>query len=281
MKIPNINELYKDNWGRNQGDTEAKETPDYWSKMAELFSKKAHSVASRKETIQFLNKFNWSKNETVLDVAAGPGTHSIPLSNYVKHITATDFSSEMLNQLQKKAKEENVTNIETICGRWLELEFNQKFNTVLCLNSLGVITSDSNHESHLIKTLKKLDSLALNRLIVLIPHADTALDNKMLEILEVKETPLERHRIAVLYYAMVDSGMLPSLEILSRPFHWVFSSIEEATDKMLMKSNLKECSQDKIVKLQDYLKSILQSNNDGTFSLSYNTKQALFTYIKD
>lgn len=281
MRIPNIGELYKDNWGRNQGDTEIKETPEFWSEKADIFAKKAHSPSSRKDCIDFLNKFVWSKNETVLDVAAGPGTYAIPLAKEVNRITATDFSSAMLEQLKKQAITENVSNIETVCGRWLDLEFTEKYDTVLCLNCLGVITIDENHESHLIKTLKKLDSLTKNRLITLIPHADSALDSEMIKILNINETPIERHRIAVLYYAMVDSGMLPSLEIISRPFSWIFSSLEEATEKMLLKANIKDVSATTINSLQNHLMSIMRINNDGTYSLTYNTKQALFIYEKN
>ena len=167
-----LKELYNEHWGRNYGDTEEKETPEFWSKMSKMFAKKAHTPEARNDTETFIKKFNWNKEETVLDIAAGPGTYTIPLSKYVKEITATDFSLEMLNELRKQADIEHQYNIKTVCGRWLDLQFtkNEKYNTVLCLNCLGVITCDNNHESHLIETLKKINSIALDRIIILIPQ---------------------------------------------------------------------------------------------------------------
>ena len=54
------------------------------------------------------------KDKTLLDIGAGIGTFSIPLSKEVKHITAVDSSFNMLNFFRKKAKSKEISNIDFI-----------------------------------------------------------------------------------------------------------------------------------------------------------------------
>lgn len=65
-----------------------------------------------------LAKISIAPDETVLDVGSGPGTLSIPLAAMVKQITALDFSREMLDILQERISQENITNITIVEGSW-------------------------------------------------------------------------------------------------------------------------------------------------------------------
>jgi len=270
-------ELYEQHWALNSGDSPEKETSAFWDEKATDFAAKAHSSEARAEAEAFLNRFAWSRNETVLDVAAGPGTFSIPLSRLVKRITATDFSTGMLDQLLRFAVAESIHNLDLIRGRWLEIDAPGVFDTVLCLNSVGVISTDANHQPKLAEALKKLRDACSRRLIVLIPHADSPLDETMRQILGLEEVCSERRRIAILYFAMVDCGMLPNLEIISRPFRWKFASREEACETLLRKAGVATtcCC---LPRFADYLATRLIKDSDGRYNLVYNVSQALFTW---
>ncbi len=65
-------------------------------------------------------------NHKVLDVACGPGTVSLLLAKSVKEITALDFSSKMIESLNKSLSDRNITNVKTdICDcQSLDLEDN-------------------------------------------------------------------------------------------------------------------------------------------------------------
>lgn len=272
-----IREIYKHKWALNHGDTAEKETAQFWNRKAAAFASQVHSTAARVESLEFLQQFNWSRDETVLDVAAGPGTFAIPLAPMVKEIVATDFSDEMLGELQKQAATENVTNIKTIAGRWLEIAKPGVFNTVLCLNSLGVITTDAQHNSQLAAALRKLRDCCAQRFIMLIPHADSPLDAKMRQILELDEVSMESRRIAVLYFAMVDCGMLPDLQIMRRPASWTFAGLPEARQTLLKKAGLSDT--DKVgSRFDQYLQEVLLPGENGLLSLPYNISQALFVW---
>ena len=273
-------ELYEQRWALNNGDGPEKETPDFWDEKAGDFAAKAHSPEARAEAEAFLSRFSWSPNETVLDVAAGPGTFALPLSRLVKKITVTDFSTGMLDQLLRFAVAEEVHNLDLIRGRWLEIDAPGVFDTVLCLNSLGVISTDGKQQSKLAGSLEKLRDACGRRLIVLIPHADSPLDETMRQILDLEAICSERRRIAILYFAMVDCGMLPNLEIIRRPFRWTFASREEACRTLLRKAGVEEslCC---LPKFADYLATRLIKDPDGRYNLVYNVSQALFTWNRE
>lgn len=271
--------IYNHRWALNQGDTQAKETPEFWSSKAEGFAAKAHATDSRRDIESFLSRFEWSDDMSVLDVGAGPGTYAIPLAKRVKKVTATDFSAEMLEQLHLQASKEKVTNIKTSEGRWLALDIKQKFHTVLCLNSLGVISVDEQHQTKLKETLIKLRDCTQKRLFILIPHADSHLPPALRESFGLPVVSIERRRIAMLYYAMVDCQMLPELRLLERPFSWVFSSNEEAAKTLLSKAGL-EATAENMAKLKDYLTENLKPDANGNLMLVHNSLQGLYTWHK-
>lgn len=275
-----LRDFYNHRLALNYGDDASKETPEYWDSTAERFAKFAHSPQGRARAEEFLKLFDWEKGETVLDVACGPGTYAIPLALRGCKVVGTDFSDEMLKQLKIQAEKENVPEIECVKSRWLESNFQVQFDTVLCLSGLGVVATDSEHKSRLGECLEKFNSLAKKRLIILIPHADSHLDDEMRSILGEYEIPMERLRIAMIYYAMIDHGMLPSLQIIKRPFKWTFENYEEACEVLFRKSGIKDVADTTKERFIQYLKKILQRNEDSSFSLTYDTKQAIFTVLK-
>lgn len=264
----------------NYGDSAAKETPDFWDSCAMGFAKKAHLPSERKESETFLDRFSWENGETILDVGSGPGTFAIPLALRGCKVTATDFSAEMLRLLQQQAAKENSPQIECKQGRWLDIDFSETFDTVICMSSLGVISSDENHQMRLGDTLDKLRNLAKKRLIVLIPHADCHLSKEMQMVIGYEGIPAERQRIAFIFSEMVEHGLLPSLEFIEKPFRWVFKDVNEACDTLLFKSGIEKLSPDKRSRLEDYLLKTAEKTEDGSMTMAWNTKQALFVAIK-
>ena len=51
-------------------------------------------------------------NAHVLDVAAGPGTLALLAARTARHVAAVDFAEAMVSQLQRRAAEQRVTNVE-------------------------------------------------------------------------------------------------------------------------------------------------------------------------
>jgi len=268
--------LYQHRLSLNEGDTLAKETPEYWNDRARKFAVDAHSAETREKTKEFLSLFNWSSDESVLDVAAGPGTYSLPLARIVREVVATDFSEAMLHELNLKAAEESLTNIKTMHGRWLSMKITEKFDTVLCLNSLGVIASDSGHEPHLDQALQRLRDCCNKRLIILVPHADSPLPEDLRLVLGLSDIPIERRRIAAIFMAMVENGMMPEFTIIYRDFYWQFADVNEARHALMKKAGLQ--LPEKQGAFEDFLQKRLEKITDNTLRLTGKVAQGLFIW---
>ena len=81
------------------------------------------------------------ENDTVLDVGCGEGSITVPLAKKVKNVIGVDSSAKMLEYLEKRAKENNVGNIETILKPIEEIKYEEigDVDVVVCSRSLNAI----------------------------------------------------------------------------------------------------------------------------------------------
>jgi SAM-dependent methyltransferase len=56
----------------------------------------------------------------LLDVGCGPGTLALPLAERVAHVTAVDFSPAMLSELQSRAGQKGIANIQPVEASWTD-----------------------------------------------------------------------------------------------------------------------------------------------------------------
>ena len=84
---------------------------------------------------QYANK----EVKNILELACGTGTHAIELANFGYNITATDYSSSMLEVARKKNSEKSLPNIDFYLKDMRELDYkNNTFDAVICLfDSIG------------------------------------------------------------------------------------------------------------------------------------------------
>jgi SAM-dependent methyltransferase len=92
-----------------------------------LYSQKEYDVEC-----QIIKKYSDNKNN-LLDVGCGTMTHSIILSNVFKSIVSVDLSQHMLNVGIDKLKKKNITNIQTYCEQLDNLNFKNKFDSVISM----------------------------------------------------------------------------------------------------------------------------------------------------
>ncbi|WP_258104871.1 class I SAM-dependent methyltransferase [Marinoscillum sp. MHG1-6] len=109
------------------------DTPENWGKASRGY---ATEVAPRLMDLyvsEFLDRLEVSKESNVIEVAAGSGAMTLPLSRRVKSVLATDFSPPMLEVLESRAVEVGVQNVETALmdGQNLEVD-SDRFDGALC-----------------------------------------------------------------------------------------------------------------------------------------------------
>lgn len=102
--------------------TEHKEKTHYKGKNSDDWDIRSKELASSMQNSpyveDFISRMDIKGDEVLLDIGCGPGTLAIPLAKKVKEVIAIDFSSKMLDELQKYAAKEGLTNIKTLHLGW-------------------------------------------------------------------------------------------------------------------------------------------------------------------
>jgi len=92
---------------------------------------------------------------TVLEFGCGTGSTAIIHAPYVKHITATDFSKNMIAIGQKKAADKKISNITFQCAEITDFDSHQhQFDVILGLNILHLVKDKTKTLHHVYSLLK-------------------------------------------------------------------------------------------------------------------------------
>ena len=81
---------------------------------------------------------------SALDIGSGNGIYTIPFSQYYKNVFSLDISPSMQAEIQRKARELNISNISYLNANWCDLDventgMEDNFDLVLCsINPRGV-----------------------------------------------------------------------------------------------------------------------------------------------
>ena len=108
------------NW-LSAGDSQAyssseAETKEFFNEVAPIWSELISDCYDESIKNKLLKLNILRKNMTFIDLGSGDGYISRSVAPYVKKVIAVDLSREMLKELNKKAKAEKISNIETIEG---------------------------------------------------------------------------------------------------------------------------------------------------------------------
>ena len=114
------------------------EAPAFWNRRSEVFDKQVLSVYENayrkmvKRSAAFLKK-----EDRVFEIGCGTGVATNPLSKYVKEITATDISENMIQKAREKAKNQSKDNIIFRTGELTEMEVEpESYDVVAAYNVL-------------------------------------------------------------------------------------------------------------------------------------------------
>ncbi len=114
------------------------EAPAFWNRRLEVFDKQVLSVYENayRKTVKRSAAF-LKKEDRVFEIGCGTGVATIPLSKYVKEITATDISENMIQKAREKAKNQSKDNIIFRTGELTEMEVEpERYDVVAAYNVL-------------------------------------------------------------------------------------------------------------------------------------------------
>jgi len=130
-KIIDWNEMWK------RAHTIDLPSTDPWSSRAEHFEE--HIKSRSRETEDIIARFHCKPTDTVLDIGAGTGRYTLPLSKQVASVTAIEPSVAMRTILEKKQTADHISNIVTLPLLWEDITIGKEIkphDIVLASHSL-------------------------------------------------------------------------------------------------------------------------------------------------
>lgn len=93
-------------------------TDDYWARRAAGFRKFVQEAQDQRDPFIDCVLRQLRPEDTVLDVGAGTGRHTITLARHASHVTALDPAGAMLNFLREDIASQHLDNVDVIEGAW-------------------------------------------------------------------------------------------------------------------------------------------------------------------
>jgi ubiquinone/menaquinone biosynthesis C-methylase UbiE len=246
--IENPNEL---KWDKFWED-ELKQKEDHgkdWDKAAPGF----HKRAKKDDYHELLfSKLIIGENDSVLDLGCGEGSITLPLAKKVKKVTGVDSSTKMLEILNQRAKEQNISNVKTILKPLEDITYEEvgSHDVVLASRSLNGIIPIK-------KTLETINKIANKYVfITLFGPENWKIEGDFNEYIgrENKQFPGHNYLFNILF----NLGIYANVERLDIKAYREYDSIEEAMDNGKFRLDL--LNDKEKVKLKEYLGKILTKN---------------------
>ncbi len=120
---------------------------EWWDRRAEGFVNQTGNETWRRRQdgiISMFERCNFLQPDIeVLDIGCGPGNYALPLAGRVKRVVALDPAPRMLVMLLQRADAAGITNIETVCATWEEVDlqergWQERFGLVLAAMTPGI-----------------------------------------------------------------------------------------------------------------------------------------------
>lgn len=108
----------------------------FWDSLANRYDEFIDKYAKKTYQESFrLMKLHLSKESRVLEIGTGTGLVAFTIANEVKHITAIDYSEEMIRVANNKLKESELNNIEFKLSPATSIHYpDQSFDLVIASN---------------------------------------------------------------------------------------------------------------------------------------------------
>lgn len=133
-----------------------------FEKQAEKFDTSKYHLSKKEYTDYFINAVNCTKNDIVLEVAAGTSICGRALAPYAKRIVCIDATEAMLEAGKSKAESGNINNIEFKYGLAESLPFeDETFDTVISRLAFHHFASADKPFKEMRRVLKKGGKLVI------------------------------------------------------------------------------------------------------------------------
>ena len=229
---------------------------DFWNARADRFARDlSESTYSR----DFLRIVEPRRCWSVLDIACGAGVIAVPLSRYVRRVTAVDFAPRMLEALEARCRAEAIENITAVNASW-----DDDWRSKGIKEHDVAVASRSLVADDLRSAIMKLNAVARERVYISTIVGDGPHDRRLYEALGRR---LEAGPDYICNYNLLyQMGIFASIAFITEHRQDVFSDYDDARDRLGLE--LKRLSAVEKDRLRRYLDAHLVPRN-GKVSMDY------------
>jgi FkbM family methyltransferase len=240
----------------------------YWEKHVNNFVLNTTQMADL--TKKQLNRLQFSKEYSVLEVGSGTGRITIPIAKRAKRVTAVEPTQGMLRLLKENAQKEKVNNIDFINKSWEEIAVGEDVSIHdIAFASFSLFMKD-------IETgIKNLDAVAKKR-VYIFALASKWMEEEIQRIVYGDVTPLEQPDYLYLHHILHDLGILANIDICEYNYDSCFTSPEACFKWFIDNYNVPA---KKVDDAQEYLHGVIVEA-DGKFWFKRNQKMAMLWWDK-
>jgi SAM-dependent methyltransferase len=225
----------------------------YWDKRAPLI---CGVTRNNPFVTQTLKRLRVRSTDTVLDLGAGNGALTIPLSRKVKSVTALDSSPVMLKLLRQRMREDGATNIRVVRKDWQEAEIGRDVSVhdvVLASRSLPM--------GDLRVTLPKLIAAGRRAWFIIWRVADPA-DLPAMAAVALGRPYQSFPEYPILVGLLYNLGIYADVEVYATHARRRFGSLDEAADEAVRGTPLSGAEK---ARLKTSLGEMLRRDQTGWF----------------
>jgi ubiquinone/menaquinone biosynthesis C-methylase UbiE len=222
-----------------------------WGTKEDVINFDVSARVNDQEGVAFrLDQMNISKDDRVLDIGAGTGALTIPMSRIAAQVVAIEPSESMLWCLKKNLRDEGITNVQCLENRWEDIipksDLKRSIDIIVASYSLGMVD--------IVDSLMKMDAVA-KKAVYLFWFAERNCDADGNNTLPWSSTKGRRHegkpQSDVLFNILYNLGFDPKVEITSKMCYHYYRTIEEAVDEKASYLNMTD--DDEKDKIRQYL----------------------------
>jgi SAM-dependent methyltransferase len=184
---------------------------------------------------QVMSRLRLGPDDSVLDVGAGTGALAIPLAKKVRHVTALDQSTVMLEMTLKSALLEGLHNLTTLNLDWTRAEAGRDFKQ----HDVVVVSRSLPSGEDIRQSIRLIDAAA-GRYCYITWKADghDDLEAELSELLGIPYVSFPGH--IVIYNLLHSMGIYANIELFATEGCRRYESLEEAYIQIIRSYPLEE-----------------------------------------